>query len=170
MTHLPRIFTLSFGSLIILCFSTAIAWESSAQDPPGQMDVYIDLAADFDHPVVVMISAIIDGEIVSQTEHLKKPMTWGVSLKDLAPGLYDIRVEGDGVVTEVKRGIHVFGDTSTKVQVVLQPGEGIHVVEYATGGLAREEVAVRLRALERGLSELKEAQEVLATEVRNKNN
>lgn len=59
-----------------------------------------------------MISVLKDGTVVQQTE---------VEVSGLPPnftvpvGVYDVRVEGDGMVTVVKRGVHVTPDGSTKV-------------------------------------------------------
>ena len=41
------------------------------------------------------------------------------------------------------------------LQFVLRPGEGAHVIEFAEGGLAREEVAARIAALEAEVARLK---------------
>jgi hypothetical protein len=70
-------------------------------------------------------------------------------------GTYDVRVEGDGIVTEVKRGVTLAGPKNMTLNFVVRPGQGVHVVEYATGGLAREEVAQKIAALEAAVAELK---------------
>ena len=153
MNKPTRITALLTGSLLMLLSSAVLTRAAYAQDEPGSMRINLaTLDSSFEQPPVVMYSAIYDGEIVYQTEYRGFGNT---NLYYLTPGIYDIRAEGDGVVTEVKRGIHVFPGKSTSLYVVLQPGEGIHVVEYATGGLAREEVAVRLRQLEADYAELK---------------
>ena len=43
---------------------------------------------------------------------------------------------------------------------VVRPGQGAHVVEYATGGLAREEVAARIAKLEAAVANLQMARQV----------
>ncbi len=108
----------------------------------------------------VMVSAIRDGEVVAQDEELlvKAPNAVSVKAGELPPGRYDIRIEGAGFVTEVKRGVHLFADRNAQLTAVVRPGEGVHIVEYATGGLAREEVAARLEKLEAAVARLQQAQ------------
>lgn len=104
---------------------------------------------------VVMISVLRDGAVVKQQE---------VEVSGLPPnftlpvGVYDVRVEGDGVVTLVKRGVHVTANDSTKVIAPMRPGQGARTVEYATGGLAREEVAARLAKLEAAVAQMQKQQ------------
>ncbi len=107
--------------------------------------------------VPVMGSAIReDGRVVDQNEKLlvRAPNVVSLALDDLPAGLYDVRVEGDGLVTEVKRGVWVFAGRDSELNFVLRPGSGVHVVEYAVGGLSREEVAARLSKLEGETSRL----------------
>ena len=102
-----------------------------------------------------MISCIHEGEVVFQTEG-----DWGSGpycriggSTDIPVGVYDVRVEGDGMVTQVKRGILVTAGNENSLRFVMELGEGVHTVEYSTGALSREEVAVRLRALEAARTE-----------------
>ena len=106
----------------------------------------------------VMCSAIHDGVIVNQQEGLlvKAPSTTGIGLV-LAPGVYDVRIEGDGIITEVKKGVQLFADRNLNLSAVVRPGQGVHIVEYAIGSLAREEVAMRLQQLESSVKELQNA-------------
>ena len=105
---------------------------------------------------VVMISVLTDGAVVKQHE---------VEVSGLPPnftlpvGVYDVRVEGDGMVTVVKRGVHVMAKDSTRVIAPMRPGQGVRIVEYATGGLAREEVAARLAKLEAAVAQMQKAQQ-----------
>ena len=105
---------------------------------------------------VVMISVLRDGAMVKQQE---------VEVSGLPPnftlpvGVYDVRVEGDSIVTVVKRGVHVTAKDSTKVIAPMRPGQGVRIVEYATGGLAREEVAARLAKLEAAVAQMQKAQQ-----------
>jgi hypothetical protein len=101
------------------------------------------------HPV--MESAIRDGKIVAQQEFI---LGRGEQLRDLPPGLYDVRVEGEGVVTEEKRGVHLFDGKTLGLAFIIRPGKGAHIVEYGTGALPREEVAARLAKLESQVAEL----------------
>jgi hypothetical protein len=103
-----------------------------------------------------MISVLGEGAVVKQQE---------VEVSGLPPnftlpvGVYDVRVEGDGIVTVVKRGVHVTAKDSTKVIAPMRPGKGLRIVEYATGGLAREEVAARLAKLEAAVAQMQKAQQ-----------
>jgi hypothetical protein len=93
----------------------------------------------------VMVSVIREGQVVAQKEsNLNSTAGFAVS-----PGLYDVRMEGDGMVTLVKRGIHVFDNqTMQAIEGPMRAGLGAHIVEYAPGGLSREEVAARIAKLE----------------------
>jgi hypothetical protein len=105
----------------------------------------------------VMISVIQDGVIVTQTE------VWvgnnGSFWPD--PGVYDVRLEGEGVVTLVKRGVTITAEQQTLIGGPLRAGEGLHIVEYATGGFTREELAERLMRLEAAMTSVQEAVEAL---------
>lgn len=104
----------------------------------------------------VMISAIRDGQIVKQRE-----VSFNSSARfPLPPGLYDIRLEGDGMQTLVKRGIHVNeGETTNVIGGPMRVGTGVKVIEYAVGGLSREEIAARLGKLETALADLQKARQ-----------
>ena len=110
-----------------------------------------------DHPV--MVSFIQDGKILFQSEEFltRSPNTVSVRSQESPAGMYDVRVEGDGIVTEVKRGIQHNAGGDTTLKFMVRPGEGVHTVEYAEGGLAREEVAARIAALEAEVAKLRGA-------------
>ncbi len=105
------------------------------------------------HPVSV--SAVIDGRIHFQRDVSLEapPNKAAVILDELPIGTCDVRVEGEGLITEVKRGVQIF-ERDREVEIVVRPGEGVHIVELAIGGLAREEVAARLRRLEETTAQL----------------
>ncbi len=105
----------------------------------------------------VMVSCIRDGAIAFQEETIttESPNEVSVGCQDMTVGTYDIRVEGDGIVTEMKRGVTLASSKNMTLKFVVRPGQGAHVVEYAAGGLAREEVAERLAALEAEVAALK---------------
>lgn len=131
-----------------------------AQQPNGNLQVAVQpdptAASAKGLKGVVMISVLSDGAVVKQDE---------VEVSGLPPnftllvGVYDVRVEGDGMVTIVKRGVHVTAKDSTKVIAPMRPGQGVRIVEYATGGLAREEVAARLAKLEAAVVQMQKAQQ-----------
>ena len=100
-----------------------------------------------------MVSAIRDGRIVQQSE---ANLTTGMEFNtdSIKPGVYDVRVEGEGLVTEVKRGVHAFAGQKTEVTFQVRSGKGVHIVEYAIGALPREEIAARLAKLESQIVEL----------------
>ena len=101
------------------------------------------------HPV--MVSIVSDGRIVRQEE-----VELGHSSRQtgLPLGTYDVRLEAEGFVTLVKRGIQVTENTATNVIGPMRPGQGVHIVEYATGGLTREELANRLERMEATIARL----------------
>ena len=103
-----------------------------------------------------LISVLHDGAVVSQTELLLgtgPSITWGSV--GLPPALYDVRIEGEGLITESKRGMRILPNQEMKLSFEVRPGKGLHIIEYATGGLSREEVALRLTAVEASVSALK---------------
>ena len=106
-----------------------------------------------------MVTFLRDGAVVFQGETVltRSPNTVSVGAQSQPFGQYDVRVEGEGFVTETKRGVQLASRQNLTLQFVLRPGEGAHVVEFAEGGLAREEVAQRLAALEAALAELRGA-------------
>jgi len=103
------------------------------------------------HPC--MVSLITEGEVVQQQEKMINDL---VGFWHLRPGVYEVRVEGEAVVTEVKRGIRAFAGQTTEIIVIPRVGMGTHVVEYATGALSREEIAQRLKKLEALVAELQQ--------------
>jgi hypothetical protein len=100
--------------------------------------------------IPALISVLRGGEIIGQNEVVlgASSLTGWITAK-LGLGVYDVRVEAEGLRTEVKRGVRVLDGQSTNVTFVVRRGTGVHIVEYATGGLSREEVAAR-PALRRG--------------------
>jgi hypothetical protein len=99
----------------------------------------------------VMVSAIRDGAVIKQVE-----VNLNSTARFVLPaGLYDVRLEGDGMETLVKRGIHVQAEEDTQViGGPIRAGTGVKIVEYAVGGLSREEIAARLARLESAIAEL----------------
>jgi hypothetical protein len=106
--------------------------------------------------IPVMVSVIKDGEVVKQKEaRINSNATFS-----LPAGLYDVRLEGDGMQTLVKRGIHVKeGERTDIIGGPMRVGTGVKIVEYATGGLSREEVAARLQKLEAGVAALQKTKQ-----------
>ena len=102
----------------------------------------------------VMVSVIQNGEVVKQRE---LGFNSNVAFP-LAAGLYDVRIEGDGMLTLVKRGIHVNqGERTNIIGGPMRVGTGVKIIEYATGGLSREEIAARLAKIETAVAELQKA-------------
>lgn len=73
----------------------------------------------------------------------------------LPAGSYDVRVEGEGAITIAKNSVAVIAGQTRALVFDLHPGQGVKVIEYATGGLSREEVAARIKKLEATVEELK---------------
>ena len=104
-----------------------------------------------------MVSVIKDGAVVKQREiQFNSSATF-----PLPAGLYDVRLEGDGMQTMVKRGIHVNeGERTNIIGGPIRAGTGVKIIEYATGGLSREEVAARLAKLEAVIADLPKPRQV----------
>lgn len=107
----------------------------------------------------VMVSVISDGKVLKQMEiaivEVDVSALHGEATWKLPVGLYDVRVEGDGVKSLTKRGINATPNETTELSFPVQKGEGAKVIEYAASGLSREEVAARLIKLEAAVEELK---------------
>jgi len=130
-----------------------------AQERSGRLNIALKVADNTLKDRPVMVSAIGNGKVVTQYEVLlvQLPNEAHITLDSLPAGQYDVRVEGDGVVTELKRGVQVFSGRDGVAVVRL--GQGAHIVEYATGGLAREELAARISKLEAAVAELQKARQ-----------
>lgn len=146
-------------SLIVGAASLLVSGSVYAQRDAETLNVGISAASDSYKALVdipVMVSVIKEGRLIKQTEsHLNSNVGFA-----LPAGTYDIRLEGEGMQTLVKRGILV--NEGERTQVVGGPmrvGTGVRVIEYATGGLSREEIAARLQKLEAALSELQKARQ-----------
>ena len=143
-------------SLSVGFVSIILAGPLAGQSGRGRIQVEISSNDSVAAQLPLMISVVKGGEIINQNETLASSgvarMTTGVPA-----GSFDLRLEGEGVVTEVKRGIKIFPDKDTDLKFVIRRGTGVHIVEYAAGGLAREEVAARLNRLEAAVKKLEAA-------------
>ncbi len=139
---------------------------AAAQQQTGRLVMNVLAADNALQNRPVMVSAIVGGTIADQKEVLldRAPNTAGVVLQRVPAGTCDVRVEGDGIVTEVKRGVQIFAGRDAELKAVVRPGQGVHTVEYATGGLSREEVAARLAGLEATTAAIRKTVDQLAAD------
>lgn len=102
--------------------------------------------------IPVMVSVIKDGAVFRQQKtQLNSSVRFAVPA-----GLFDVRLEGAGMETLVKGGVQVLeGQDTELIGGPMKAGTGIRIVGYATGGLAREEVAARLAKLDGEVADLK---------------
>jgi hypothetical protein len=84
-----------------------------------------------------------DGAVIKQSEGINAAL---VGFGNIKVGTYDVRVEGEGVTTVLKRGIAVLPDETTALHAQLLTGQGVHVVEYA-GAISGEDLLARLTNL-----------------------
>lgn len=100
---------------------------------------------------LVLITVSANGRVFRQTEH-RADGDWeyfpGVPI-----GPVEIRVEGEGFQTQVKRGIHITNER-TFITFDLSPGTGTKVTEYAPAAISREEIQGLLARLETAVREL----------------
>jgi len=146
----PRPSTRLVLSIAAAISLTTICASAAGGQPPHQrasIAVFLQVSAEGYAGRPALVSAIRDGRIVEQHE---AALTTGTAMEgdSIRIGVYDVRVEGEGLVTEVKRGVHVFAGQKTDLTFQMRTGKGVHIVEYATGALPREEVAARLEKLE----------------------
>src|SRR2546425_12522147 len=150
---------LAFALLLICATAAPNSGLVLAQRDPASLDVRTSVE-DASHQALkerpVMVSVIKDGAVVKQREI---QFNSNVAFP-LPAGLYDVRLEGDGMQTLVKRGIHVNeGERTEIIGGPMRVGTGVKIIEYAAGGLSREEIAARLAKLEAGLAELQKARQ-----------
>lgn len=142
----------AIGALVGLTLLVFAATPLAAAEPVyGRLWVKVKVADNALEDTPAMASAVRpDGALLDQGEGLlvKAPNWQSILLERLPGGVLDVRVEAEGVVTEVKKGVHIFTDRDNDVTFVVRPGQGVHIVEYAVAGLSREEVAARLGKLE----------------------
>lgn len=144
----------------------AVALPLAADSSTGRLFVIVKVSDNVIAGIPARASAISpDGRLVDYAEELLEhsPNVRSYLLEGLPEGPYDVRVEGEGLVTEVKRGVPVFAGRDERVAIVTRPGQGLHVVEYAVACLAREEVAARLASLESETARLRADLEALAS-------
>jgi|GEM_PF-5613707 len=105
----------------------------------------------------VLVSLIENGKVVRQQEVEVEyptglfPVQWeGVPL-----GRYDIKFEGEGFETVVKRGLQVSAASPLKVIGDLRGGKGTRVIEYGKDGDPLDNVDARLRKLEAAVEALR---------------
>lgn len=136
----------------------AIGTQAGGQPPEQRatINVFLQVSAPGYSGRPALVSAIRDGRIVEEHE---VPLTTGRDFNSdsIKVAVYDVRVEGEGLVTEVKRGVRVFAGQKTDLIFQMKPGKGVHIVEYGTGALPREEVAARLEKLESQVAALAKA-------------
>jgi hypothetical protein len=130
----------------------------------GAVRVRVSVADDSLRATPVLATLVSEGRVISQTEVMH-----GSTVGLRGPiGLVDLRAEAPGLVTEVRRGVHAVNpalQAPGMVEFVMRAGQGVRVVEYAEGGLAREEVARRLRELEAAVAALLGAVDSLRAEL-----
>jgi hypothetical protein len=120
----------------------------SAQSPEGHISGTVKGP---EVGMVVMVSCLQNGDVYFQQE-TRTGYNFGCPARP--PGTYEVRIEGDGLVTQEKRGIRVFAGQRTALQFQLIGGTGVRIIEYSAGGLPREEVAARLQEQELHLAVL----------------
>jgi hypothetical protein len=141
-----------------LVFFAAIALMAVAAEPASAQErtlsVRVNVASESAKVLAerpVMVSVIKDGQLIKQSEIQLNSSAYFA----LPGGIYDIRVEGEGMQTLVKRGILVKnGEEMWAIGGPMRAGTGVKVIEYATTGLSREEIAARLAKLEAAVAAL----------------
>ena len=138
--------------LLVFFLTGVIAARGVAQN--GVVDVRFGSSQAGTRQHSVMVSLIRDSGVVEEGESV---VPSGRRFSDVAPGVYDVRVEGAGIVTQVKRGVHVTANQTLNLEFVLRPGSGAEVTQYAAAVLSREEIEARLRKLEAAVTDLQRA-------------
>ena len=71
---------------------------------------------------VVMVSVMKDQTVIKQKEVGMSDLPLNFTLP---VGVYDVRIEGDGVATTWKRDVHVTADDSTNILPTIRSGAGV---------------------------------------------
>jgi hypothetical protein len=159
----------SLVAAVVLGLSVAPA-SHSAEPTTGRLIVIVKVSDNALAGTPARVSGVTpDGVLVDYAEEFldRAPNAQSFVLDRLGAGVLDVRVEGEGLVTEVKKGVPVFAGRDERVTFVVTPGSGAHIVEFAVAGLSREEVATRLRSLEAETGKLRAALEALEARTRN---
>ena len=139
------------GLGILIAWVLAVGFGSAHRVVGGRLGVAPSTVdKNLDHKPV-MISIIQEGKIVDQ----KEMAIGSFNTFTLPAGLYDVRAEGDGLLTLMKKGVTINEDKANEVRFPITAGTGARVVEFATGGLTREEIATRLNNLEANVAAIK---------------
>ncbi len=138
--------------LVLVVPVVVLVVNSAEAQKPGR--IWVESVGGLPDGKFAMVSCIKAGNVIHSTQWRGR-MTCDLEGTSLIPtGVYEIRVEGEAVVTELKRGILVTSGNETHVDFAMKEGKGVHIVEYATGPLPREEVTSRLGALEAAVARL----------------
>lgn len=115
---------------------------SGQEDEFGQISVITVSTKDVGPEIgrAVVVTALRDGVAVKQgSSKVNDPRRINphyVPLKELEPGRYEVRVEGEGLKTVVKRGIVVTAGDDTLLRVEVDAGAGCKVITYSVAELA----------------------------------
>src|SRR3954451_10836686 len=119
---------LILGAIVALA-SARLDARSQEERPLGQITVYTS-ASDDDARLKgrpVMITILGKGGFASQSE----VEIGSVKIFAYLPvGLYEVRAEGEGMGTVVKRGVAVTHKGDTELRFPMRSGRGVKVVEY----------------------------------------
>ena len=121
-------------------FLAASASGQAAKKPVGQVGVLSQLDEEALPELkgkVMTMTLFLDGKPVRQTDDTWNNEYGYEAFWSVPPGIYDLRVEGEGAQTIVKRGILVVEDEKNEVKVAGEPGSGCKVVTYGTAELGR---------------------------------
>ena len=101
-----------------------------------------------------LVSLVLDGKVVKQTEEdVSGP---GNTFDDVPAGAYEIRVEGAGLRTLVKRNLTAVSGEEHRLQLDMVPGPGTTVIQYAgAGSMTQDEIAARFAKAEAEIAALK---------------
>lgn len=138
-------------SALVVSFSLVALVPAFAQTGQIEIRTSSSHAGTREHPV--MVSVIQNDGVVQQGETV---VPSGRKFEQLSPGVYDVRVEGNGIVTQVKRGVHVIAGRTLNLEYTLNAGTGAEVTHYANAVLSREELEARVRKLESQVADLQQ--------------
>lgn len=137
---------------LFLCLCLTAFAPAAEKKPTGKITAYIaDPKDEKIAKVPVMVSILLDGKVAAQSEINMDSLQ---IFNDLPVGIYEVRAEGAGLGSIVKRGVAVTAKGDTEVRFLMKAGKGATVIEYSTWKGGRDDLLDLMKRVEKALERL----------------